>query len=80
MVEKRSAESSNRYRIISGSSVTERLFSWGKVQSEITSAENEYQELAESLSAANTAIEQLRREISELTAKYKTWRRQNPHR
>ncbi|HJK04676.1 MAG TPA: hypothetical protein O0X65_01105, partial [Methanocorpusculum sp.] len=70
MVEKRSAESSNRYRIISGSSVTERLFSWGKVQSEITSAENEYQELAESLSAANTAIEQLRREISELTAKY----------
>ena len=41
MVEKRSAESSNRYRIISGSSVTERLFSWGKVQSEITSAESE---------------------------------------
>ena len=70
MVEKRSAESSNRYRIISGSSVTERLFSWGKVQAEVISAENEYQELADSLSAANTNIEQLRREISELTAKY----------
>ena len=70
MVEKRSAESSNRYRIFSGSSVTERLFSWGKVQAEVISAENEYQELADSLSAANTNIEQLRREISELTAKY----------
>ncbi|HJK31335.1 MAG TPA: hypothetical protein O0X53_01780, partial [Methanocorpusculum sp.] len=70
MVEKRSAESSNRYRIISGSSVTERLFSWGKVQAEVISAENEYQELADSLSAANTNIAQLRREISELTAKY----------
>lgn len=65
-----SAGGSNRYRRLSGIGVQERMFSWGKVQSEIVSAENEYLEIAGSLSTANKNIEQLKREIAELTAKY----------
>lgn len=70
MVDNTSAGGSNRYRKLSGIGVSERLFSWGKIQSEIVSAENEYLEIAGTLSAANKNIEQLKREIAELTAKY----------
>ena len=70
MVDNTSAGGSSRYRKLSGVGVSERLFSWGKVQSEIISAENEYLEMAGSLSAANKNIEQLKRDIAELTAKY----------
>lgn len=70
MVDNSSAGGSNRYRKLSGIGVSERVFSWGKVQSEIVSAENEYLEIAGSLSAANKNIEQLKHEIAELTAKY----------
>ncbi|MDR0980517.1 MAG: hypothetical protein LBL85_01820, partial [Methanocalculaceae archaeon] len=70
MVDKSSAGGSNRYRKLSDVGMSERLFSWDKVQSEIVSAENEYLEIARSLSAANKNIEQLKREIAKLTAKY----------
>jgi len=70
MVDKNSVGDSNRYRKLSKVRISERLFSWGKVQSEIVSAERDYLEVAGSLSAANRSIEQLKREIAELTAKY----------
>lgn len=70
MVDNTSTGGSNRYQKLSGSGISERLFSWGKVQSEIVSAENEYLEIAGSLSSANRNIEQLKREIAGLTAQY----------
>ena len=70
MVDNNTAGGSSRYRKLSGAGVSERLFSWRKVQSEIISAANEYLEIAGSLSSANRTIDQLKREIASLTAKY----------
>jgi DNA repair exonuclease SbcCD ATPase subunit len=70
MVDNNSGGYSNRYRKISGFGVLDRIFFWENVQSEIISAENEYLEIAGSLSAVNKNIEQLKHEIIELTAKY----------
>mgnify|MGYP004446583005 FL=1 len=59
-----------RYRKIFGSDFSERLFSWGKIQSELESAENEYMQLAASLSSVNKNIEELERRIADLQAQY----------
>ena len=61
-----------RYRKILGSDFSERLFSWGKIQSELESAENEYLQLAASLSSANKNIEDMECRIADLQAKYHT--------
>ncbi|MDR0438741.1 MAG: hypothetical protein LBH02_00785 [Methanocalculaceae archaeon] len=70
MIDNISAGNSNRYRKLSEIGISKRLFFWGKIQSEIVSAGNEYLEIARSLSSANKNIEQLEREIAELTTKY----------
>ncbi|MDV0443548.1 hypothetical protein [Methanorbis rubei] len=70
MVDNNTTGGSDRYRKLSGAGVSERLFSWGKVQSEIVSAENEYLEIANSLSSANRNIDQLKCENAALTEKY----------
>ncbi|MDV0441366.1 hypothetical protein [Methanorbis furvi] len=70
MVDNNTAGGSGRYRKVSSAGISERLFSWGKVQSEIVSAENEYLQIAGSLAEANKNIDQLKRENAALTTKY----------
>jgi chromosome segregation ATPase len=70
MIDNSSAGNSNRYRKLSESGISKRLFFWGEIQSEIVSAENEYIEIVRSLFAANKNIEQLKHEITGLTTKY----------
>ncbi|MDR3102514.1 MAG: hypothetical protein LBU24_04765 [Methanocalculaceae archaeon] len=69
MADNNSAGGPNRYRKLSGIGILKRLFSWDKVQYEIVLAENEYLEIAGSLSTANKNIERFKYEIADFTEK-----------